>query len=83
MPGPVRNRAHSPERSSDGVSTPHAVLAFRYLCPRATKRRLQVDPETLLPKLPSPEELRPYPTTEAVEVSSRARASLSCPKRCH
>ena len=45
-----------------------------YLCPRAIKRRLQVDPETLLPKLPSAEELRPYPTTEAIQVGVVLRA---------
>jgi len=43
-------------------------VSTRYLCPRAIKRRLQVDPETLLPKLPSPDELRPYPTTQAISV---------------
>ncbi len=39
-----------------------------YLCPRAIKRKLQVDPDTLLPKLPDPKELRPFPTTVAVQV---------------
>jgi ribosome biogenesis protein ERB1 len=43
-----------------------------YLCPRAIKRKLQVDPDTLLPKLPDPKDLRPFPTTIAVQVRARA-----------
>ncbi|KAL2473800.1 Transducin/WD40 repeat-like superfamily protein [Forsythia ovata] len=34
-----------------------------YLCPRARKKRINIDPETLKPKLPSRKELRPYPKT--------------------
>lgn len=34
-----------------------------YLAPRVRRSRLNVDPESLLPKLPSPDELRPFPTT--------------------
>jgi ribosome biogenesis protein ERB1 len=37
-----------------------------YLCPRAMKRRLNIDPESLVPVLPKPRELRPFPTTEAL-----------------
>jgi ribosome biogenesis protein ERB1 len=33
-----------------------------YLAPRVRRAKLDVDPESLLPKLPSPEELRPFPT---------------------
>jgi ribosome biogenesis protein ERB1 len=32
-----------------------------YLAPRAVKKRMQVDPTDLLPQLPSPEELKPFP----------------------
>jgi ribosome biogenesis protein ERB1 len=32
-----------------------------YLCPRKLKRRLNIDPETLVPRLPKPKELRPFP----------------------
>lgn len=32
-----------------------------YLAPRVKHNRLNIDPESLLPKLPSPEELRPFP----------------------
>mmetsp|Transcript_64904 Transcript_64904/g.155005 ORF Transcript_64904/g.155005 Transcript_64904/m.155005 type:complete len:758 (+) Transcript_64904:61-2334(+) len=37
-----------------------------YLVPRALKQRLNVDPESLLPKLPNPKDLRPFPTHVAV-----------------
>jgi ribosome biogenesis protein ERB1 len=33
-----------------------------YLAPRIRKNRLQIDPNSLLPKLPRPEELKPFPT---------------------
>lgn len=33
-----------------------------YLAPRVRKNRLNIDPNSLLPKLPSPEELKPFPT---------------------
>lgn len=33
-----------------------------YLAPRIRKNRLNIDPNSLLPKLPRPEELRPFPT---------------------
>ena len=34
-----------------------------YLAPRVRRNKLNVDPESLLPKLPSPDELRPFPST--------------------
>jgi len=37
-----------------------------YLVPRALKKRMNVDPESLLPKLPSPKDLRPFPTHVAI-----------------
>lgn len=33
-----------------------------YLLPRLRKKKLDIDPESLLPQLPKPEELRPFPT---------------------
>lgn len=33
-----------------------------YLAPRVRKNRLNIDPSSLLPKLPRPEELRPFPS---------------------
>ncbi|KAL3620828.1 Ribosome biogenesis protein 1 [Castilleja foliolosa] len=34
-----------------------------YLCPRVRKNRINIDPESLKPKLPSRKDLKPYPTT--------------------
>ncbi|RUS13681.1 NUC169 domain-containing protein [Endogone sp. FLAS-F59071] len=34
-----------------------------YLAPRVRKNRLNIDPESLIPKLPSPKDLQPFPTT--------------------
>ncbi|OEL27850.1 Ribosome biogenesis protein ERB1 [Dichanthelium oligosanthes] len=34
-----------------------------YLCPRTCKKRINIDPESLKPKLPSKKDLRPYPKT--------------------
>mmetsp|Transcript_17936 Transcript_17936/g.19437 ORF Transcript_17936/g.19437 Transcript_17936/m.19437 type:complete len:840 (+) Transcript_17936:22-2541(+) len=34
-----------------------------YLCPRKLKKRLNIDPETLIPKLPAPRELKPFPNS--------------------
>ncbi|KAF2094534.1 putative ribosome biogenesis protein erb1 [Rhizodiscina lignyota] len=34
-----------------------------YLAPRVRRSKLDIDPESLLPKLPDPDELRPFPTT--------------------
>ncbi|CAM9101342.1 unnamed protein product [Phaeothamnion confervicola] len=36
-----------------------------YLCPRAFKRRLNIDPESLVPRLPRPRDLRPFPNSLA------------------
>lgn len=32
-----------------------------YLCPRKLKKRLNIDPESLVPTLPKPKELKPFP----------------------
>jgi len=37
-----------------------------YLCPRAMKRRLNIDPESLVPQLPRASDLRPFPTAKCV-----------------
>ncbi|KAI9168472.1 Ribosome biogenesis protein erb1 [Blastocladiella emersonii ATCC 22665] len=34
-----------------------------YLCPRVRKTRVDVDPESLIPKLPDPKDLEPFPTS--------------------
>lgn len=37
-----------------------------YLCPRMIKKRIQIDPETLIPKLPSAKELEPFPSKMSI-----------------
>jgi len=38
-----------------------------YLCPRAMKRRLNIDPESLIPSLPKASDLRPFPTSKCIQ----------------
>jgi ribosome biogenesis protein ERB1 len=38
-----------------------------YLCPRVMKRRLNIDPESLVPQLPKTSDLRPFPTAKCIE----------------
>lgn len=38
-----------------------------YLCPRIMKRRLNIDPESLVPRLPKASDLRPFPTAKCIE----------------
>ncbi|KAH8331439.1 hypothetical protein KR074_003580 [Drosophila pseudoananassae] len=37
-----------------------------YLCPRAKRVKLNIDAEYLIPKLPSPRDLQPFPTIESL-----------------
>lgn len=37
-----------------------------YLCPRQRKMRVNVNPDDLIPKLPKPSELQPFPTVQAL-----------------
>ncbi|KAJ0176349.1 hypothetical protein K1T71_008523 [Dendrolimus kikuchii] len=43
-----------------------------YLAPRAIKMRLTISPLDLVPKLPSPRELQPFPTGEALALRGHA-----------
>eukprot|EP00897_Mesotaenium_endlicherianum_P008633 jgi/Mesen1/7799/ME000408S06906 len=43
-----------------------------YLCPRTRKKRINIDPESLIPKLPKPRDLQPFPTTMAMEYRGHA-----------
>ncbi|GAQ87594.1 WD40 repeat nucleolar protein Bop1 [Klebsormidium nitens] len=38
-----------------------------YLSPRIRKKRINIDPESLIPKLPKPKDLQPFPTTLYLE----------------
>ncbi|KAF6205239.1 hypothetical protein GE061_019406 [Apolygus lucorum] len=37
-----------------------------YMCPRAIKMKLTIEPEELVPQLPSPADLQPFPTTASI-----------------
>lgn len=39
-----------------------------YLAPRQRKMRVQVDPQDLIPKLPKPRDLQPFPTTLSIVI---------------
>jgi len=49
-----------------------------YLCPRVIKKRLNIDPESLVPSLPKPSELRPFPTTLALEYKTPEKSIIRC-----
>jgi ribosome biogenesis protein ERB1 len=49
-----------------------------YLAPRMRKTRLNIDPESLIPKLPSPKELRPFPTSTAIRYSHPGGPRVRC-----
>ena len=38
-----------------------------YLCPRIRRKKLNIDPESLIPKLPSAKSLKPFPTYKSIE----------------
>ena len=37
-----------------------------YLCPRIRRKKLNIDPDSLIPILPKPSELRPFPTIQNI-----------------
>lgn len=48
-----------------------------YLCPRTRKKRINIDPESLKPKLPSRKDLKPYPVTCYLEYRGHKGAVMS------
>lgn len=54
-----------------------------YLCPRVMKRRLNIDPESLVPSLPKASDLRPFPTSKCIEFETPCGADGVIPMiRC-
>ena len=49
-----------------------------YLCPRVMKRRLNIDPESLVPRLPRASDLRPFPTTKCIEYKDGEVGAVRC-----
>eukprot|EP00543_Licmophora_paradoxa_P004243 CAMPEP_0202456418 /NCGR_PEP_ID=MMETSP1360-20130828/13667_1 /ASSEMBLY_ACC=CAM_ASM_000848 /TAXON_ID=515479 /ORGANISM="Licmophora paradoxa, Strain CCMP2313" /LENGTH=553 /DNA_ID=CAMNT_0049076207 /DNA_START=12 /DNA_END=1673 /DNA_ORIENTATION=+ len=50
-----------------------------YLCPRSMKRRLNIDPESLVPQLPKAQDLRPFPTAKCIEYKTPHDAASGMP----
>ncbi|XP_078441418.1 transducin/WD40 repeat-like superfamily protein [Wolffia australiana] len=48
-----------------------------YLCPRTRKKRINIDPESLKPKLPSRKDLKPYPSVCYLEYRGHTAAVRS------
>ncbi|KAL4076042.1 NUC169 domain-containing protein [Scleroderma yunnanense] len=48
-----------------------------YLAPRIQRKKLNIDPSSLLPKLPSPSSLRPFPTYHSLKVA-HTRGRVRC-----
>ncbi|KAJ7520808.1 hypothetical protein O6H91_19G023800 [Diphasiastrum complanatum] len=48
-----------------------------YLCPRSRKKRINIDPEILVPKLPKPKDLQPFPTVCFLEYRGHVGAICS------
>ncbi|PIL36796.1 hypothetical protein GSI_00486 [Ganoderma sinense ZZ0214-1] len=44
-----------------------------YLAPRVQRVKLQIDPESLIPKLPSPSSLRPFPLYRSLQIGHEAK----------
>ncbi|CAH8320035.1 unnamed protein product [Eruca vesicaria subsp. sativa] len=53
-----------------------------YLCPRVRKKRINIDPESLKPKLPSRKDLRPYPNSCYLEYKGHTGAVTSLSPDC-
>ncbi|BFZ53141.1 Ribosome bioproteinsis protein erb1 [Savitreella phatthalungensis] len=47
---------------TDGVQERFERCLDLYLAPRLRRKKLDIDPESLIPQLPSPQDLRPFPT---------------------
>lgn len=48
-----------------------------YLCPRIKKKKLNIDPDTLIPKLPDASTLRPFPTSLNISYVGHSSSVLS------
>ncbi|KAJ7591292.1 NUC169 domain-containing protein [Mycena floridula] len=49
-----------------------------YLAPRVQRVKLNIDPNSLIPKLPSPNSLRPFPNYQSLSIQSRLNARIRC-----
>jgi len=67
---------------------PHAVrerferCLDLYLCPRIMKRRLNIDPESLIPRMPNANDLRPFPTSRCIRYETPYEGDVKPMVRC-
>lgn len=47
-----------------------------YMCPRAMKNKIVMNPDDLLPVLPDPRDLKPFPTTKSIEFIGHEESSI-------
>ena len=48
-----------------------------YLCPRVKKKKLNIDPDSLIPKLPDSSTLRPFPTSLNISFIGHSNSIIS------
>lgn len=48
-----------------------------FLCPRSIKQKIQMHPDDLLPVLPDPRDLRPFPTARSIDFVGHTRSITS------
>lgn len=48
-----------------------------FLCPRAIKNKLNIDPDSLLPELPDPRDLRPFPTLKSINFATKSEMAIA------
>jgi len=58
---------------ADGLKERFERCLDLYLCPRTIKRKMNVDPKKLVPKMPNPKDLRPFPTYNAMTMKGHRK----------
>lgn len=48
-----------------------------FLCPRAIKNKININPDSLLPELPDPRDLRPFPISKSINFATKSDAPVS------
>lgn len=48
-----------------------------FLCPRAIKNKLNINPDSLLPQLPDPRDLRPFPLNKSINYATESTAPIT------
>lgn len=48
-----------------------------FLCPRAIKNKLNINPDSLLPELPDPRDLRPFPITKSINFATKCDSAIA------